>query len=463
MNGAIDVRRRLAAIRWLLIKDLQILRRSPLLVALLALYPVAIALLIGFALSSPPGKPKVAFLSEVPPGKGTIALGGQRINIAGYARNLFQSIDPVKVETRAEAIAKVRDGQALAALIVPADIATQIESLVTTGVGSPSVELILNTKDPLERQYVDQAIDSRIREVEQAVSAQVLQVAIADLQQVLNGGQIQFLGQSFPLLGLRDSNSILRSAIAALPRSSPLRGALGEVASFAQLAITGLGFAKPVLGSIGTPLTVQRSELSGKTTPSDAYAVAIAVVVSLMFLALLLAAGMLAIEREEHAWTRLVRGLVSPGALLAEKVLLSAGAAAAVTLVMAAGVSLFVHLQWARLELWVLAVGFGGLAFGALGVALGALAREVRTASLLSLLVALPVAFAALVPGDAVSGGLKAALDVVGFVFPFKAGLEAVANAFSATSPAIGLPLLHLAALTVAFWALARLAVRRFA
>ena len=37
--------------RWLLLKDLQILRRSPLLVALLVLYPIVIAVLIGFALA----------------------------------------------------------------------------------------------------------------------------------------------------------------------------------------------------------------------------------------------------------------------------------------------------------------------------------------------------------------------------------------------------------------------------
>ena len=61
--------------RWLLIKDLQILRRSPLLVGLLIVYPVAIALMIGFALSSPPGKPKVALYDEVPPGQGTIRIG----------------------------------------------------------------------------------------------------------------------------------------------------------------------------------------------------------------------------------------------------------------------------------------------------------------------------------------------------------------------------------------------------
>ena len=68
--------------RWLFVKDLQILKRSPLLVALLVVYPIAIALMIGFALSSPPGKPTVAILNEVPPGQGTIIFGSQKINIS---------------------------------------------------------------------------------------------------------------------------------------------------------------------------------------------------------------------------------------------------------------------------------------------------------------------------------------------------------------------------------------------
>ena len=110
------------AMRWLLVKDLQILKRSPLLVGLLVVYPIALALMIGFALSSPPGKPKVAFYSEVPPGKGKINFGNQQINISSYANELFQSIQPIKVHSRDEAIAKVKSGEALAAVIVPADI-----------------------------------------------------------------------------------------------------------------------------------------------------------------------------------------------------------------------------------------------------------------------------------------------------------------------------------------------------
>ena len=43
-----------------------------------------------------------------------------------------------------------------------------------------------------------------------------------------------------------------------------------------------------------------------------------------MFVTVLLAAGLLALEREEQAFGRLVRGLISRTALLAEKVVLSA-------------------------------------------------------------------------------------------------------------------------------------------
>jgi hypothetical protein len=450
-------------VRWLLVKDLQILRRSPLLVGLLIVYPVVIALMIGFALSSPPGKLKVAFYNQVAPGQGKISLGSQHIDVAHYASQLLASVDPIRVQSRAAAVAKVRSGQALAAVIIPSDLPQQIQGLVTTGVGSPTVELILNTKDPIERQLVDQAITTRINEVEQSVSKQVLGVAVSDLQQVLSGGNVQILGRTVPLLGLRNARTIVQGAIAALPGRSPLRPALNQVVGFADLAIEGLGFASPVLGSIGTPLTVTQTQLAGRTTPSDAYAVAIAVIVSLMFVTVLLAAGLLALERSENTYTRLVRGLVSPGRLLVEKILLAGGCATLVTLVMAAFVSAFVPLEWSRFELWVVALALGGVAFGALGVTIGGAAREVSAASLLAFLVSLPVAFVALIPANAVSGGLGTVLDVIAFVFPFKAALQAVSNAFSATAPGIALPLAHLALLAVVFAGLARVALVRFA
>ena len=69
----------------------------------------------------------------------------------------------------------------------------------------------------------------------------------------------------------------------------------------------------------------------------------------------------------------------------------------------------------------------------------------------MAFLISLPIAFVALVPANAVSGALKSVLDAIAFVFPFKAALQAVNNAFSGTSPGIGWPLVHLLVLTLAF------------
>ena len=90
--------------RWLLLKDLQILRRSPLLVGLLIVYPIAISLLVGLALDRPPQKPKVAFANLVPQGESEFSLGGRKLDVADYAPQLFEAIEPVRVKTREEAI-----------------------------------------------------------------------------------------------------------------------------------------------------------------------------------------------------------------------------------------------------------------------------------------------------------------------------------------------------------------------
>jgi hypothetical protein len=111
-------------------------------------------------------------------------------------------------------------------------------------------------------------------------------------------------------------------------------------------------------------------------------AVAASVTVSLMLISVLPASWILALERDEHAVGRL--------AMLGEKVLLAATRAFAVTLVMLCGIGTFVHLDWG-LALRPAALAAGAVAFAALGVAIGAPAREVRAASLPAFLPALPI------------------------------------------------------------------------
>jgi ABC-type multidrug transport system permease subunit len=155
------------------------------------------------------------------------------------------------------------------------------------------------------------------------------------------------------------------------------------------------------------------------------------------------------------------RALVSREGLLAEKALLAAGCALAVALAMLLGVSAFVALDLSRIAAWALALACGAIGFGALGVAIGALAHEVRAASLLAFLLALPLAFLALVPSGSVATGLYSVIQAISFVFPFKAALQALDAAVNRSSPGMAISIAHLLGLTLLFGALARLGLRR--
>ncbi|CAA9484441.1 MAG: hypothetical protein AVDCRST_MAG85-863 [uncultured Solirubrobacteraceae bacterium] len=450
--------------RWLLIKDLQILRRSPLLVALLVLYPVLVALLIGFSLSGGPDKPRVAFVNEVPQGESEFSVGGETRDASDYAARLFDAVDPIRVKTRAEAVDLVESGDALGALVIPEDAAERLRSsLSLSGTGErPTVEVIYNGEDPVKRRFVEATIESTLAEANLALSQEITEVGAEYLDILLKGGSFSILGREFEVLGLTASEEVLQRQIDALPERSAQRRELERVARFAGLAVENLDLSDQILASIGEPVKVKQTVLDGSRTALDAFAVAVAVAVSLMFVTVLLAAGMLALEREEHAFGRLVRGLVSRTTLVAEKVLLSALCAFALGVLLVCGLSLFVDIAWSQAPLWLLALALGAIAFGAMGVAIGGLAREVRAASLLAFLLSLPIAFLALVPSGAVAPALFDVINVISGLFPFKPTLRALDATLNDSGTSVLTPFLHLLALTLAYGALARVALRRF-
>ncbi len=444
--------------RWLLLKDLRILRRSPLMVSLLVIYPIVIAVLIGFALSRGPDKPKVAFYNGLSVSASTIELGGRRIDLADEEGDLFSDVKVVKVGSREAVIKKVKDGEVLAGIVIPKDIAANLQSTLESG----KLQVFYNSEDPAKQAFVENTIDAQVKAANATLTRAIAQEALKLLNLIGKGGVYHFLGQDFNVLGLQRSEQILKEARTTLPPGSPKREQVDEVLDFVSLARDNLSFSDDVLNVVGEPIKVSAKSLKGGRTSLDDFAVALAASVSLMFITLLLAAGMLAIEREENAFSRLVRGLVSHTGLLAEKAGLAAVCSTAVCLLMLAGLGLFVHLQWSRFGLWVVAMVAGALAFAALGLAIGALTREVRAASLLAFMLSLPLAFLALVPSGAVAPALYDVIRAVSAIFPFKPTLDALDAALN-NAGGLGTALLHLAALAVAFGALSRFGLRRFA
>lgn len=471
--------------RWLLQKDLLILARSRLLVGVLVIYPIAIALLIGLAISRSPGRPRVAVVDETPPGE-TIHVAGRYVAVSRYVDEVLSQVQPVLASSRAQAIAEVSSGDVLAAIVIPRDVVARISSGVRG-----SVEVLYNG-NALQQSIVRSELSAALAQANLAFSEQVQHATAQAIGALLSGAGASAGGAPADLIGLEQIPPALSAIIARTPAGAQ-RTQLQRIEAFAQFAIEDVGLARGVLSTIGQPIQIESRLVHGRRTPLDTFAVVVAVSVSLMFVCVLLAAGGVALEREEHTLARLVRGgtrgwgaagartppgggppgrpdraraarsagSISREVLLAEKLLLAAVCAFALSLAMLAGIGAFVPLRFARIGQWLLALAFGALAFGALGVAIGALAREVRAASLLAFLLSLPLAFLALVPSGSVAHGLYDAIGAISFVFPYKAALQALDAAVNGASPGLAVSIAHLLGLTVLFGVLARLGLRR--
>src|SRR3954452_15348511 len=203
---------------------------------MLVLYPILIAALVGFAVTSGPSKPRVALLNEVPTSQNQIPLGGEKVDLAKEARPLFDALDVVRVKTEAEAIERVRSGDVLAALVLPADITQKLQE-TTSGAGTrPTVRVYYNAEDPAKQAFVENTIKARVQEANAALSKKVTQVALSYLNLIGTGGQFSFLGRSFDVLGLQTAEAVLRGIQASVPKSSPVREQLVPVIRFARLA-----------------------------------------------------------------------------------------------------------------------------------------------------------------------------------------------------------------------------------
>jgi len=278
----------------------------------------------------------------------------------------------------------------------------------------------------------------------------------------VEGGEfdVPFLGQTLDVLGLKRTEQILQAVRADL--QGPQRQVVDQVIRFARLARDNLAFADELLGAVAEPISVEKEVVEGDVPPLDTFAISVAIAITLMFVTVLLVAGSLALEREENTFARLTRGLVSRSALLVEKIGLGTICSIAVAIVLRGVLELFVDLQWERFPLFLAAIVLTGMAMAAMGSAIGVAAREVRASALAAFALTLPIAFLSLVPTGTVSETLYDLIRVVTGAFPFRPALDALSAGLS-ESGELGLNLLHLALLTVAYFAIARLTLRRFA
>ncbi|MGK2933058.1 MAG: ABC transporter permease [Solirubrobacterales bacterium] len=446
--------------RWLLLKDLQILRRSPLQLALLVIYPIAIALLVGFALTRGPEQSKVALYNALPTGT-ELGFGGEEVNGDELRSRLCDRVECLEADSREDAEDLVESGEATAAVIVPEDLADKIRSLASLTPQNPEIEVVVNGSSTVENQIVDDQIEALRSEANQLIAQRLAEGGREYIQLIRDGGNFSVLGQDLEVLGLKNSEATLRK-VRQQVKDPADRAELKRVIKFAGLATENLDLADPLLGAIAQPIEVTKTEVGYEAPSLDTFAVAVTATFALMFVTLLLVAGSLALEKEENAFTRLTAGLVTRLQILLGKIGLGVVIGTVVVLILLLALSFFVTIQWSRAPIWILAAVLGAAAFAAVGAALGAATREVRAATLAAVMISLPFALLSLVPDDAVGPAIETVISVVTAIFPFRPALDALTGGLELAGPSVWLPILHLLILTAAYGSLARMALRRF-
>ena len=435
---------------WLIVrKDALVLRRSPFLFGILLAYPVAIALLVGLVAGYSNSKPRVALVDEdnLP---ATVVIGGKRFHVDHTIKEVSRNVKLVRLSAD-DAQRQLRNGQVVAVVTVPPGFISTLRGMVR----SPKLEVQLSHGTISSR--VDQQVQALVYSLNRQLQRAYIDTNLKYVTLILSGGKGTFLGEPIDVIGLERSEKVLQ----AMPQTRRVR-VLEDFIHDARLALANTGDA---LRATAHPIQIAHTGNRGRTSVLSAQVQATAIALTISFLALMLAAGSLASERDENVIGRLARGLVSLGHLVWAKIVLAAALALMLGVAIAVAFGLIIEIggveggePWQRLPLLVIGLVLAGGALGALGALLGALAKEARSASLVALLVVLPIVFLGLIPAEVVPPAGWAST-----VLPFTHAVSFFRSALFDLSPwgELARQALWLLALGGIFGVLARLGARR--
>jgi ABC-2 type transport system permease protein len=441
----------MSAVALLLRKDLTVLRRSPLLLGALLAYPIVIALLVGLVAGYASSKPRVAWVDEdnVP---AVVQVAGHRFHVQTIIDQVSSNVTLVRMSAD-EAARELSSGKVVATITVPAGFVGTLE----TAARSPS--LVLRTGKGALASRVTQQVQALVYRLNRELQGVFIKANLVFVRLLLHGGTGSFLGRKFTVLGLDGTERVL----AGMPPDQRVQA----IRAFVRDARIGLAQTGMALKATAHPILLRQPKDKGRSWVLSAQVQSYGIALTVTFLALLLAAGATAAERDEGTVGRLRRGLVSFGQLVWSKVAL----AALVGVALGAGIAVVFGIvvevggvtggePWARIPLLLVGVALAAAVVGAAGALLGALAREARTASLLAVLIVLPVVFLGLVPRDALAFAWW-----VSEVLPFAHAVRWFGAALYDASPwrTLGEQTAWLLGIGAVLWSLARLSMRRLA
>ncbi|MDW8339582.1 MAG: ABC transporter permease, partial [Thermoleophilia bacterium] len=374
-------------------------------------------------------------------------------------RRLFEEAAEVELVAmdEAEAARRLETGRVLAVLTVPGDFTSKLRRL------RESPRLVLRTAEGALGSRVAEKMRALVYGINLRLQQAYIEANLGYVELLRRGGTGTIGRERLTVLGLERA----RAELDRLSRSPDPDAAARarELAAFIRQVEGAVAQVGDFLRATANPIALEHESRAGRTWALSAQVQAYALALSLAFVALLLGAAAITVEREERTFGRLVRGLVSLRALVVEKVLLVATVAAAVAVVLVCGFGLVVELTgvrggqpWERLPLLVAGLALAAACFGAIGVLAGGLARNPGAAMLVALLIGLPLVLAGIVPA-----GASIATDALRAVVPFASAVELASAALYDVDPwpRVAAEAGRLLLLALGFGALARAAVPR--
>jgi hypothetical protein len=412
---------------------------------------VVIAVLVGLVAGYANSKPRVAFVDEdnLPP---VVEIAGEKFGVSKTIAQVARNVKLVDMSSD-EAQRELDSGKVVGVITVPGGF---IADLQTTA-RSPSLIFRSGTGGIAPR--VQQQMQALVFQLNQKLQRVFIAANLKYVQLILHGGHGSFLGQQFNVLGLDRMQGLL----ASMTETQRVR----TMQDFVHVARRALAQTGRALDATAHPIRLEQPKSKGRTWVLSAQVQAYGIGLTITFLALLLAAGSVAAERDENVIGRLGRGLVGRGQLVGAKVLLSGVVALALggALALVFGIAIEIGNivggePWQRFPLLLLGILLAGAAVGAIGTLLGALAREARTASLVAVLVVLPILFLGVVPREVV-----AVAGWISDVLPFVHAVRFFSSALYDASPwrSLGIETAWLAGIGLVFGWLAGLSVKRLA
>ena len=128
----------------------------------------------------------------------------------------------------------MKDGDVLAGIVIPKDIAANLQSTLESG----KLQVFYNSEDPAKQAFVENTIEAQVKAANATLTRAIAQEALKLLNLIGKGGVYSFLGQDFNVLGLQRSEQILQGSSAHAAAEHSARRSMRCSTSSASRATT---------------------------------------------------------------------------------------------------------------------------------------------------------------------------------------------------------------------------------